>query len=279
MTAASRVGVSMWFRSKSMIGVFTAFAIATTAFTAPWLVAHWSLGRSMEVPEVEFAEMVQRRAVRIPPVTVPPPAPPAEALMEHPPATIAQLAVAHPSPVVVAAKPLAVASEPHTQVRKRRRRRRRGPTRCAPPHPSVRTAADGVVEIERAYVEEVTRNLKSFMALGYSRPHNEDDVKGWYISGFGCTSPVYKAGFRRRDVLLRVNGKKTRSWTGVYMLYQRLKRKSEFEVELLRRGTPVRLQFRVVEDWASDPTLGRDTLRRLAPTRQPELATKHRIGR
>lgn len=127
----------------------------------------------------------------------------------------------------------------------RARRRRRSP-RCEAPHPHVREAADGVVEIDRSFVEDVTKDLQSFMSLGYSRPHHEDDVKGWYISGFSCSSPVHKAGFRRRDVLLRVNGKKTRSWVGVYLLYQKLKKKSDFEVELLRGGEPKTLRFRVV---------------------------------
>lgn len=134
---------------------------------------------------------------------------------------------------------------------KARKRRLRRMQKCKEPHPSVRVGQDGVVEVEKAYVDAVTKNLKAFMELGYSRPHDEDGVKGWYISGFGCTSPVHKAGFRRRDVLLRVNGKKTRSWAGVFLLYQKLKRKSEFQVELLRREEPVTLQFRIVEPWST----------------------------
>lgn len=108
------------------------------------------------------------------------------------------------------------------------------------------------MEVDKAYVEAVTKNLKAFMELGHSRPHNEDGVKGWYITGFGCTSPVHKAGFRRRDILLTVNGKKTRSWAGVFLLYQKLKRKTEFEVELLRKGEAQTLQFRIVEDWTAN---------------------------
>ena len=126
-----------------------------------------------------------------------------------------------------------------------RSRRRRSP-RCEAPHPHVREAVDGVVEIDRSFVDDVTKDLQSFMSLGYSRPHHEGEVKGWYISGFSCSSPVHKAGFRRRDVLLRVNGKKTRSWVGVYLLYQKLKKKTDFEVELLRGGEPKTLRFRVV---------------------------------
>jgi len=126
------------------------------------------------------------------------------------------------------------------------RRRRRRSEKCQRPHPHVRTAPDGVVEIDRHFVDKMTRNLKTFMSLGYSRPYREDDVKGWYISGFGCASPVFKAGFRRKDVLLTVNGKKTKTVTGVFLLYLKLKKQSDFEVRLLRRGKERTLRFRVV---------------------------------
>jgi type II secretory pathway component PulC len=103
------------------------------------------------------------------------------------------------------------------------------------------------MEIDRSLVEKYTKNLESFISLGYSRPYDENGIKGWYISGFSCTSPVHKAGFRRGDVLLNVNGKNTRSWVGVFMMYQRLKNKEDFEVHLIRKGAPLTLRFRVVE--------------------------------
>ncbi|MEQ1568684.1 MAG: hypothetical protein ABMA64_23800, partial [Myxococcota bacterium] len=118
---------------------------------------------------------------------------------------------------------------------------------CDAPHPQVRQRPDGVVEIDRALVDEYTANLEAFMKLGFSKPFEEDGVKGWYVSGFGCTSPVYKAGFRRADVLLSVNGKPTRSWVGVFMLYQKLKNRSEFEIALMRKGAPMTIRFEVVE--------------------------------
>ncbi|MCA9493278.1 MAG: PDZ domain-containing protein [Myxococcales bacterium] len=118
---------------------------------------------------------------------------------------------------------------------------------CNKPHPNVHTGEDGVTEIDRALVEHYTRNLERFMELGYSRPYDEGDVHGWYVSGFSCTSPVSKAGFQRGDVLLSVNGKKTRTWVGVFMTYQKLKKKDEFTVQIVRKGEPVTLRFRVIE--------------------------------
>jgi hypothetical protein len=117
---------------------------------------------------------------------------------------------------------------------------------CTKPHANVREGEDGVVEIDRSLVDEYTQNLQTFMTLGFSRPYDEEGIKGWYISGFNCTSPVHKAGFRRGDVLLEVNGKNTRSWIGVFLLYQKLKNQADFEIKLVRKGQATTLRFRVV---------------------------------
>ena len=121
--------------------------------------------------------------------------------------------------------------------------------RCATPHPNVRTGADGIIEVDRTLVEYYTASLNRFMELGYSEPYERNGIKGFFIGGFGCTSPVYKAGLRRGDVLMTVNGKNTRTWVGVYLLYKKLRKETDFEVQVLRKGQtePTMLRFRVVE--------------------------------
>ncbi len=129
------------------------------------------------------------------------------------------------------------------------RRRRARSAKCAADHPNVRTAADGIVEVDRSLVEYYTQSLERFMELGYSEPYERNGIKGFYIGGFGCTSPVYKAGFRRGDMLITVNGKKTRTWVGIFLLYKKLRRQTDFEVELMRRNdeSPRTMHFRVVD--------------------------------
>ncbi|MBX2797632.1 MAG: hypothetical protein KTR31_08190 [Myxococcales bacterium] len=239
-----------------------AAVVAGTVYVAPWALAAAALLWG-DVPELAAAQAPEpapvvfvaapSRTVVLPEPSEPAPEEPEPVTpqvgSEVPDAQGEDGAAAEAAPVQpVAGLTLAQRAGRGAAADERRgvRRRRRRAARCLEDHPNVRHAADGVVEIDRSYVEEVTANLKTFISLGYSRPHDEDGVKGWYISGFSCTSAVHKAGFRRRDVLLRVNGKKTRSWVGVYMLYQRLKKKDQFEVELLRRGRPVTLRFRVV---------------------------------
>lgn len=116
---------------------------------------------------------------------------------------------------------------------------------CDNPHPNIHPH-DGMVDIDRSLVDKYTKNLETFMSLGYSHPYDEGGVHGWYIGGFSCTSPVHKAGFRRGDVLLSVNGKNTRSWIGVYLLYQKLKNKQDFDIQVVRKGAPVTLKFRII---------------------------------
>ncbi len=134
----------------------------------------------------------------------------------------------------------------HATVKRRRRARS---AKCAKPHPNVKEGPDGVVEVDRSLVRYYTKSLERFMELGYSEPYKRNGVKGFYIGGFGCTSPVYKAGFRRGDMLITVNGKKTRTWVGVFLLYKKLRKQTDFEVLLMRRGddTPRKMHFRVVD--------------------------------
>ena len=129
-----------------------------------------------------------------------------------------------------------------------RRAKKGWKSQCKVPHPNIRRGTDGIMEVDRSLVEYHTSSLKRFMELGYSEPFNRDGVKGFYIGGFGCKSPVHKAGLRRGDVVLTVNGKKTRTWIGVYLMYKKLKKKENFEVVVLRRGEnePRTLRFRVV---------------------------------
>lgn len=130
-----------------------------------------------------------------------------------------------------------------------KRRRRTRSQRCAKPHPNVRKGADGIMEVDRSLVEYYTKSLERFMELGYSEPYEREGIKGFYVGGFGCTSPVYKAGFRRGDMLITVNGKKTRTWIGVFLLYKKLRKQTDFEVVLLRRGDekPRTMHFRIVD--------------------------------
>lgn len=118
--------------------------------------------------------------------------------------------------------------------------------RCTTDHSHVIQRDGEAYIVERALVEYYTQNLERFMSLGWSRRYNEDGVKGWYVSGFGCNSHVFHAGFRRGDVIQSVNGIKTKNLLQVYRVYTKMKRVDAFEVRLLRKGRPVVLTYTLV---------------------------------
>ncbi len=253
-------------------GVLLSAALALGVFAAPWGLAIWaSLQDAAYVVEVMFrppppeepvflqAELLEEEEPAPPlaeevdeladDVDAPPEDGDADEIVESSASESAPGADGASAREGDAGEPVSVEARLKEARRARLKRiRARRREKCSEPHPHVRQGRDGIVEVDRSYVESVTKNLKTFMQLGYSHPHREDGVKGWYISGFGCTSPVHKAGFRRRDVVLTVNGRKTRTWPQVFLVYQSLKNQDAFEVALLRKGEPQTLRFRVVPD-------------------------------
>jgi membrane-associated protease RseP (regulator of RpoE activity) len=244
-------------------------SIALGAFVAPWVLAvlGWSLAPLEQVSTFTFEEPPALREVVW---TPPPPEGPADAPESDAPteevegdvegdddvasvdAEVAARAGGGVPVEATAARGELVSGRGagraggDEQRQVRRRSARSG--RCKKDHPQIRTRDDGTVEIDRSLVRHYTRHLDEFLSLGVSGPYNEDGLRGWRIEGFGCTNPVYKAGFRKGDVLLTVNGKKTRTWPQVVFLYQTLKAKDRFDFEVSRRGQPVSLTFVVVDD-------------------------------
>jgi hypothetical protein len=101
--------------------------------------------------------------------------------------------------------------------------------------------------VDREIVDYYTASIARFNSLGWSGPHSADDLKGWKIGGFDCNSPLHFAGLRRGDIVLRVNGKPTRTWLQVFGAYTKLRKKAEIEVQLVRRGEHHTLRYTLVE--------------------------------
>lgn len=118
--------------------------------------------------------------------------------------------------------------------------------KCSDPHEDVHPQPDGSVLIDRDLIEYYTASIDRFNTLGYSRKHKGDDgSKGWLIGGFGCHSPLFKAGLRSRDIVQTVNGKKTNNVVQILFLWAGMKGKEDFEVVVLRRGEEKTLRFHV----------------------------------
>lgn len=114
---------------------------------------------------------------------------------------------------------------------------------CGGPHEDIAKVDDDKWTIERSLVRYYTSTIPRFNSLGWSRAHDEDGQKGWYISGFSCKSPLYKGGLRPRDVVQSVNGKPTNTMLQIFGAYTRMGTTKNFEVKVLRRGKVVTLNY------------------------------------
>ena len=119
--------------------------------------------------------------------------------------------------------------------------------KCIKQYDGIRRRKDGTYEVSRKIVTYYTASVGRFNQLGWSRPNDKGDGKGWFVSGFGCNDALWHGGLRRGDVVLTVNGKKTNNMMQVFMLYSKVKTKKHFEVKVRRRGKQVVLHYDVVK--------------------------------
>lgn len=119
--------------------------------------------------------------------------------------------------------------------------------KCAEPNPAIAKLGDTMWSVQRDLIDYYTANMERFNSLGYSHKwEDESGAKGWQIGGFGCSSPLWKAGLRSQDVIQEVNGKKTNNVVQLIGIWISQRKKADFEVRVLRKGEPVVLSYRVL---------------------------------
>ena len=119
--------------------------------------------------------------------------------------------------------------------------------KCAEPNPAIRKVADATWSVQRDLIDYYTATMDRFNSLGYSHKWDgEDGSKGWQIGGFGCSSPLWKAGLRSQDVIQEVNGKKTYNVLQLIGIWISQRKKEDFVVHVLRKGEPVVLSYKVL---------------------------------
>lgn len=122
--------------------------------------------------------------------------------------------------------------------------RRRSRKQCPKSFDGIRRRRDGVYEVDRSLVSYHTSSVKHFNELGWSQANKKG--KGWYVTGFNCFGPLWHAGIRRRDLIMRVNGKRTNNMMQVMLLWPKVKAQKHFEVEIERNDKPITLRYEVV---------------------------------
>jgi S1-C subfamily serine protease len=102
-------------------------------------------------------------------------------------------------------------------------------------------------DVNRSLFEYYTLNITRVFSLGWSRKYDGDDGEGWEISGFGCKSPLHRAGFRRGDAIQSINGKPTYNVVQLCAAYYALKNNDAFTVTLLRDGNIHRMSYTIID--------------------------------
>ena len=120
------------------------------------------------------------------------------------------------------------------------------PGRCTPGHKDITRVSTSTYKVKRTLIEYYTKDMRRFNSLGYSKKYHEEGKKGWLIGGFGCISPLWKGGLRSQDVIQSVNGKKTYNIVHLFGIWTSQRKKSDFEIKLLRGGKPMTLRYKVI---------------------------------
>ena len=117
---------------------------------------------------------------------------------------------------------------------------------CPKTFDGITKRANGIYEVDRSLVNYHTASVKQFNELGWSKSNDTGDKKGWFVSGFDCKGPLWHAGFRRGDIVLTVNGKRTNNMMQILLLYSKVKAQKHFAVEIRRKGQELTLNYVVV---------------------------------
>jgi hypothetical protein len=118
--------------------------------------------------------------------------------------------------------------------------------KCGEPHPEIEKVKDHHFVIQRSLIDFYTQSIERLNTLGWSKKYEGEDQKGWYISGFGCKSPLWKGGLRNRDVVQSLNGRKTNNVVQIIAIWATMKKKGAFEIKVWRKGKEVTLHYTVV---------------------------------
>lgn len=109
--------------------------------------------------------------------------------------------------------------------------------------PRVAQITGGTVTLDRAQVEAMFAEPTPELLATRVLPAVEGGKVNGYQVRFGARSPLASAGLRNGDVIRAVNGVLLNRPDAVLGAYAELRNRSAFDVELLREGSPVRMQY------------------------------------
>lgn len=120
--------------------------------------------------------------------------------------------------------------------------------KCLPENPKIKQLDDGRYQIEQSLVDKYTDDLKAAERLAYVSWHRgaDGEIDGFKVTKLRCGGVLHQAGFRNGDVVTSVNGKEVTTILDALSAYRKLRNKRTLRVELLRKGQPVKLVYKLI---------------------------------
>ena len=170
-----------------------------------------------------------------------PPAPPVEAPVSLQPETPTQ-----PLRVAVDREPVAIVTGDSVDVpvvrKKRKRRRRNRYARCTD-NAGIQVSSNGFV-IQRSVIDHYAHILR-YRRLGHVSWHKGESGErdGFKLRRIHCD--LHEAGIRNGDVINTVNGHTVQTIPQAIRLWFKVRRSKQIIVNLTRRGTPIRINYKL----------------------------------
>lgn len=99
--------------------------------------------------------------------------------------------------------------------------------------------------IDREYVSYYARNTDEAKDFGRVRWHKnvKGDIDGFKLYRIKCESPLYKAGFRNKDLITTVDGTSIDSYGAALAVWFRMKFRKKFTVDIMRKREQITLHY------------------------------------
>ena len=106
---------------------------------------------------------------------------------------------------------------------------------------------ENIFHVNRKQVIDLISSGKIFYQMAVTPYYKNGKIIGFRVNGVKRNSFVYKMGIRRGDIILSVNDYPIRSMEEGFAAFERLKRASEINIRVLRRGREITLSY-IIED-------------------------------
>lgn len=120
--------------------------------------------------------------------------------------------------------------------------------KCLEAPPEITQVSEFEYQIQKELVDLYLSDLSEAEKLAWVDWHRDDsgEIVGFVVKRVRCGSPLYTAGIRNGDVVLRINSREVTSIPQALRAYRRLKKKDDLRLIIDREGEEVRLVYELI---------------------------------